>query len=183
LQFSGQEVVVTAKMDGENTTMYSDYLHARSLDYQPHPSRTWVRGAHARVAHDIPAEWRVCGENLYAKHSIYYEHLTSYFQVFSVWDHTNTCLDWDSTVEWATLLGFEPVPVLYRGSWDEAKVRMSFAPRFRDDECEGYVVRLAAGFPYRRFRHCVAKYVRANHVTTDDHWRHAAVVPNGVDRA
>jgi hypothetical protein len=28
--FEGQEVVVTAKMDGEQTTMYTDYLHARA---------------------------------------------------------------------------------------------------------------------------------------------------------
>ncbi len=30
--FEGEEVVVTVKLDGENTTIYRDYLHARSLD-------------------------------------------------------------------------------------------------------------------------------------------------------
>ena len=38
--FEGQEVVVTAKMDGEQTTMYTDYLHARSIDWSRHPSRS-----------------------------------------------------------------------------------------------------------------------------------------------
>lgn len=40
--FSGREVVVTEKMDGENTTIYSDGLHARSTTSQRHPSRSWV---------------------------------------------------------------------------------------------------------------------------------------------
>ena len=30
--FQGRDVVVTEKMDGENTSMYRDYVHARSLD-------------------------------------------------------------------------------------------------------------------------------------------------------
>jgi hypothetical protein len=37
------EVVVTKKMDGENTTMYRDHIHARSLDRRSHPSRDWVK--------------------------------------------------------------------------------------------------------------------------------------------
>ena len=38
----GREVVVTEKMDGENTTMYVDHIHARSLDSRHHPSRDWA---------------------------------------------------------------------------------------------------------------------------------------------
>ena len=30
--FVGQEVVVTEKLDGENTSLYNDYVHARSLE-------------------------------------------------------------------------------------------------------------------------------------------------------
>lgn len=41
--FEGKEVVVTEKMDGENTTMYRDYLHARSIDSKDHPSRHWIK--------------------------------------------------------------------------------------------------------------------------------------------
>jgi len=39
----GREVVVTEKMDGENTTLYDDTLHARSIDGRYHPSRDWVK--------------------------------------------------------------------------------------------------------------------------------------------
>jgi len=180
-RFEGKEVVVTVKMDGENTTMYSDYLHARSLDYQPHASRTWVKTLHGRSAYNIPEGWRVCGENLYAKHAIHYQCLPDYFLVFSVWNEKNRCLSWDDTLEWAELLGFQTVPVLYRGPWDEKLVKKLYAPMHQGDECEGHVVRLASEFAYRDFKNAVAKYVRPGHVDMHTkHWRHSAITPNHV---
>jgi hypothetical protein len=176
--FYDREVVVTVKKDGENTTMYSDHIHARSLDSASHPSRTWVKNLHARIAHDIPPEWRVCGENLYAKHSIHYLDLRSYFEMFSVWDNKNICLSWDETVLWAGLLGLDPVDVLYRGKWDEKLIRGLYTSTHGDSECEGYVVRVADAFPYREFSRATAKYVRAGHVHTHGHWMRSLVVPN-----
>jgi hypothetical protein len=73
--FMGKSVVITEKMDGENTTLYPDHLHARSLDSRHHPSRTWVKQWHQTLAHDIPQGWRICGENLYAQHSVSYTQL------------------------------------------------------------------------------------------------------------
>jgi len=32
--FLGKEVVITEKFDGENTSIYTDHIHARSLDSQ-----------------------------------------------------------------------------------------------------------------------------------------------------
>ncbi len=181
--FEGKEVVVTLKLDGENCTMYNDYIHARSIEYEPHPSRSWVKALHARIAHDIPgAPFRICGENLYAKHSIKYESLEDYFQVFSVWDSGNVCLNWDDTVSWAALLDLKLVPVLYRGPWDEKLVRGLHQETRDGDPCEGYVVRLAESFHYRDFRKCVAKYVRASHVTSHGHWMRQRVEPNGVKK-
>lgn len=179
--FAGQEVVVTAKMDGEQTTMYTDYLHARSTDWSRHPSRSWVANLHAQIGWKIPPGWRVCGENLFAKHSIHYHYLPSYFLVFSVWDERNVCLAWAETVEWAALLDLLTVPVLYAGPWDEAHIRSLYQPTWQGDELEGYVVRLAGAFPYARFRHAVAKYVRAGHAQTRLHWWHGQmIVRNGL---
>lgn len=76
--FVGREVVVTEKLDGENTTLYADGLHARSVDSAHHPSRAWLKALHGRIADRIPAGWRVCGENLYARHSIPYDTLDGY---------------------------------------------------------------------------------------------------------
>ena len=163
-------VVVTVKMDGESTTMYPDYIHARSIEYDPHPSRNWVKALHGRIAHDIPKGWRVCGENLYAKHSIEYANLADYFQVFSIWDEHNMCLDWPMTKMYAELLGLKVVPTLYVGPWDEKLIRGLHKETFHGDPCEGYVVRLATCFHYRNFRTSVGKYVRKSHVTTHGHW-------------
>lgn len=180
--FYGKEVVITTKMDGENTTMYNDYLHARSLDFQPHPSRSWIKAKHAQICFDIPQDWRVCGENLYAKHTISYRHLSSYFLVFSIWNDRNICLDWDSTLEWINLLGLQPVPTLYRGVWDESIAKNMYHKTINGDESEGYVVRLADSFPYRNFRYSVAKYVRAGHVPVHaTHWRHDIVIHNELE--
>lgn len=175
--FVGQRVIVSEKMDGENTTLYRDHSHARSLDGRHHPSRDWLKALHGRIAHEIPEGWRVCGENLYARHSIVYQALPSYFMMFSVWDADNRCLDWDSTVEWADLLGLETVPVLHDGEFDPDWLR---ALDLDLERCEGYVVRLASSFAYAEFGTSVAKWVRANHVQTDQHWMHAEVVPNGL---
>ena len=178
--FGGAEIVVTEKCDGECSTLYRDYLHARSVDYAPHPSRDRLRALHASIAHDIPDGWRLCGENLYAVHSIAYGALPAYFLVFSIWNERNECLSWDETVTWARLLGLHTVPVIARGIWNEAHVRLfdGVAKSQLGGDREGYVVRLSAGFHYRAFRRSVAKYVRKDHVTTDDHWKAREVVPN-----
>ncbi|MGW7285726.1 RNA ligase family protein [Streptomyces sp. NPDC054847] len=173
----GREVVVTEKLDGENTTLYRDGLHARSLDSAHHPSRAWVKALHGRVAHGIPEDWRVCGENMFARHSIAYDDLESYFYGFSVWDELGWCLDWDRTVAFLRDLGV-PVPrVLWRGLFDERALRALKPDLGRQ---EGFVVRTADGFMAEEFGQRVAKWVRAGHVRTDTHWMHAAVVPNGL---
>lgn len=173
--FAGQRVIVTEKMDGENTTLYRDHLHARSVDSRHHPSRNWVKALHGRIGYQIPQGWRVCGENLFARHSVAYTGLPSYFMMFSVWDEQQRCLDWDSTLEWAALLGLDVVPTLYDGPFDPRWFKT-----FEQDlsRSEGYVVRLAASFARADFGTSVAKWVRANHVQTDSHWMQQAVVPN-----
>ncbi|MEE6259997.1 RNA ligase family protein [Plantactinospora sonchi] len=172
----GREVVVTEKLDGENTTMYRDGLHARSLDSGHHPSRTWVKALHARIAHAVPDGWRVCGENVHARHSIGYQDLESWFFAFSVWAG-DRCLDWDTTVRFTRRLGVPAAPVLWRGRFDERVLR-----RLRLDltRQEGYVVRTVDGFTMDEFPRRVAKWVRRDHVRTDAHWMLAPVVENGL---
>ena len=171
--FLGERVIVTEKMDGENTSMYRDYIHARSVDGRHHPSRNWVKALHGEIKHSILPGWRICGENLYAKHSIAYEDLPSYFMVFSIWDDENGCWDWDYTKRYCAVRNLITVPVLYDGIWDEDTIRSCYRPGM-----EGYVVRRADGFEFDDFRSRVAKYVRAGHVQTSEHWMHQAIVPN-----
>ncbi|WP_405763368.1 RNA ligase family protein [Streptomyces sp. NBC_00045] len=173
---AGREVVVTEKLDGENTTLYADGLHARSLDSGHHPSRAWVKGLQSRIGAGIPAGWRVCGENLYARHSLPYEDLDSWFYGFSVWDGEH-CLDWDRTVGFLRGVGVPTPRVLWRGVFDERALRKLRLDTARQ---EGYVVRTVAGFARADFGRSVAKWVRGGHVQTDAHWMYAQVVPNGL---
>jgi hypothetical protein len=177
--FDGVEVVVSEKLDGENTTMYQDHIHARSLDSKHHPSRTWVKAEHSRIQYDIPDQWRLCGENVYAKHSIHYQGLTAYFYVFGIYNDKDECLSWDDTVEYANLLSLQTAPVLYRGFWDIEKVKACWTGKsVFDGEQEGYVVRLAKSFLCDDFPLAVGKFVRKNHVQTDEHWLQSEVFPN-----
>lgn len=169
--FAGQRVVVTVKMDGENTSMYRDYIHARSVDGRSHPSRNWVKSFWSQLSADIPEGWRVCGENLFAKHSIAYDSLPSYFMGFSIWDEQNRCRSWDETLEWFALMGITPVPVLYDGIFDEAAIKSLWSPKDWE-RVEGYVVRTAGEIAYSDFRHKAAKFVRQGHVQTAKHWMH-----------
>jgi len=171
--FEGKRVIVSEKMDGENTTCYSDYIHARSVDSRNHPSRNWVKQFHAQFCGDIPDGWRVCGENLFAKHSIQYANLASYFMGFSIWNDRNECLPWDETLEWFDILGLGilPVKVLYDGLYDEKLIRALWSPKSRET-IEGYVLRTAEGFRAVDFRRCVGKFVRKGHVQTVKHWMH-----------
>jgi hypothetical protein len=170
----GKQVVVTEKMDGENTSIYNDGVHARSLDGRTHSSRSWVKQLQAQIRYQLPDGLRLCGENLYAQHSIRYDELDSYFYLFSVWENRR-CLSWNDTLSWADRLGLAMPPVLYEGLWDEKALQALIV---NTASSEGYVVRLREAFLYQDFASSIAKWVRAGHVQTDDHWMFQEVVPN-----
>lgn len=173
--FDGKDIVVTEKLDGENTTMYADYIHARSIDTRSPISREWVKRLHASIAYLIPDGWRLCGENVYASHSISYDNLESYFYLFSIWDDQNICRDWQQTLDWGELLGLKTPREFYRGIWNETII--STLP-IDTAKCEGYVVRTTQNFSYESFCQHVAKWVRKEHVTTDEHWMNKEIIPN-----
>lgn len=174
--FDGRRVVVTLKYDGECTSMYPTGIHARSTSYDPHPSRNRVRALQAKVGPDLPKGWRVCGENVFAKHSIHYQDLPDYFLMFSIWDDANTCWSWIQTQVWAGLLDLCLVPTIYEGVFDAEAITAAFRPYQASHE--GYVVRLERGFHYSAFRKSTAKWVRKEHVTTSHHWKFEKLVPN-----
>ncbi len=155
--FENKRVIGSLKMDGENTTMYNDYLHARSLDSNSHETRNWVKGLWSRINYLLDENMRICGENLYAVHSMKYDNLESYFMVFSMWID-NKCLSWDETIEYAKILNLNVVPVIYDGIYDKNKIIKTFE-NYKNDN-EGYVIRLAEEFKFNDFRKSVGKFVR-----------------------
>lgn len=175
----GQEIIVTEKLDGENTSLYCDGMHARSLDSRHHPSRDWIKKFHGSIAHDIPEGVRICGENMYAKHSIAYNNLKSYFYGFSVWQG-EVNLSWDDTLIWFKLLGIEPVPTIYRGRFD-LKLLEQLCAYLDPFNQEGLVVRVTNEIVMDDWQHKAAKWVRKGHIQTDEHWMLADIVPNKLE--
>jgi hypothetical protein len=181
LDFLNKEIVVTEKLDGSNFTLYSDYLHARSLDGVNHESFAWIKQFHAGFKYFIPEGYRLCGEYVYAKHSIHYTNLESYFYLFSIWNE-DTCLSWRETEEFAATTGLHLVPVIYKGYWNDSWE--SFHKTYwnhDENKHEGYVIRNTNQIKYENFSSNIAKYVRANHVQTSEHWKNQKVVKNKLN--
>lgn len=179
------DVVITEKLDGENTSIYKDYVHARSLDSGYHPSRTWVKNFAAQWQHELEPGVRVCGENLYASHSIVYNSLPSYFIGFSVWDK-DACLSWNDTLEYFEILGIEHPRILFEGNVEDG---IAWCQNISDPESqlalwsdvsEGYVFRPKHRIYMNEWNQCVGKYVRPNHVTTATHWKSSTLEKNGL---
>lgn len=170
----GMDIVMTEKMDGENTNIYSDGdIHARSIDGNHTPWQSWLRRDAPRWTSNLPEKWKVCGENLYARHSIEYtfKRASQYFQAFSIWNQ-DLCLPWNEFLEWCEMLEIEHVPVIYTGTYNKETILEIFQnyQKTQNREIEGFVIRNKYGFNLQDFSQNVAKFVRANHVTTDEHW-------------
>jgi hypothetical protein len=178
LQFKDMFIVITEKMDGENTTVYNDGYHARSLDSKHRDYHSWLLSYIPTWQYMLKDGERVCGEYLYAEHSIHYNNLKSYFLGFSFWDK-DVCCGWDSTIAKFEQLGITPVPVLYKGYYDK-EITIKIAKSVIDRGGEGIVIRNAFSFPMNDFSKNVAKYVRPNHVQTDDHWSQQTIKHNNL---
>jgi ATP-dependent RNA circularization protein (DNA/RNA ligase family) len=173
--FENKEIVILEKMDGENTTMMKTKFYVRSLDSKHHYTQNHVKGIWGNINYLIPDNWRICGENLYAKHSIGYNNLSSYFMVFNIWNDNNMCLSFDETIEMCKMLNLTHVPIIYKGIFDIdyiKKIKLDYSKQ------EGYVIRLAESFNYDNFKNSVVKFVRKNHVTSNQHWLYSKIEIN-----
>lgn len=197
--FEGKDVVITEKLDGENTTIYPDgSVHARSLDSRHHPSRSWIKSYASEIGHKIPDGLRVCGENMYAFHSILYTELDTYFYVFGIYEGEQ-CLSWLDTKEICDDIGLALVPIIYEGEWKDDlvkddleksgryptfKLKKGLQPEYPNNfepcNAEGFVIRLQDTFQYQDFNKCCAKYVSPQFrgLMRDTHWASTAVFPN-----
>lgn len=164
----------------------------------------WDRG----VYDNLPDHLQVFGENMYAKHSIHYgcegcceernqgPPVSDIFLVFGVYDtRYNLWLSWWETEQVAEDIGFPTVPVVDKTSIgvDEdmigsvANGDQLFKTKYTtigedvvDQGHEGIIVRSAYPFHYDQFGRKLGKYVRPNHVQTDEHWSHQETVRNDI---
>ncbi len=182
--FLGVPVVISEKYDGSNLTITKREIFARSHAGAPaHPSFDMAKQVHAQVAHNIPEGVSVFGEWLFAVHSIEYTALPGYFCAFGVReDTTGFWWEWSMVEMLAQELQIPTVPVLFRGSFDSEKelttsvLEFCKAPSSAGGMREGIVIRRAEGFT--DFASNIAKWVRSDHVTTSEHWKHQTIRRN-----
>ena len=169
--FIGKRVILTEKLDGENATIYNDYYHPRSVIDDGHASRNWLKGFIPNFQYMIPENLRVCGESMYAEHSIRYKNLETFFYVFGIWNNnSNTCLTWHMTEKLCYEWNIRTVPVLYDGIFDYDIIKKIYESLDFEKQ-EGIVCRVEGQFRINQFQTHVAKAVRPAHVDTDEHWK------------
>jgi len=176
--YFGGEMVILEKMDGANACITSDKVYARSHSAEPHRDEwDYLKKKHREeLMHKIPEHLAIFGEYLYARHSIKYEDLPSYFLVFGAYNkNMSRWYSWDRTKAMTEALDLETVPEIDRFATaqpDEDLRRMPEGVSQYGDTREGYVVRNTEGFPLDELTENMAKCVRENHVQTEElHWR------------
>ncbi len=168
------ELVVTEKLDGENTCIKSTGVYARSHAapaLNPWAKNMWQIWEYVK---NSLGDLAIFGENLYGLHSIEYTRLEHYFYVFAI-RAGDKWLSWDETVFYAQLLDLPTVPVLAQGRLTENELKKVITNTLSTGSqlgglCEGVVCRKAEAFENVHFSDSVLKYVRKNHVKTDEHW-------------
>lgn len=165
-------VTVSEKLDGENTSLHSDNIHARSVDAKSHPWGNYLKSFWATIKYKIPDNLQVVVENMYAKHSIYYDRLTSYQYITMIIDkREKTVLPLEEIILWSEELEIPMAPVYFHGGYTNFNPEIHIPKRSAfGDEIEGYVVRYSGGFPISEFNTRVGKWVREDHVKTNKHW-------------
>jgi RNA ligase len=186
----GVPIVLTEKMDGSNVSLESGGCYARTHANAPtHKSFDMLKVLHASVKYIIEPGTQIFGEWCFAKHSIEYSELPSYFMPFGI-RYLNNEGDkhrWGSWVDvemWAGDIGVSTVPVLYTGIVNQASELKELVESFMNQPSacggirEGVVARIAQSFPDDDFSSSVMKCVRANHVQTSEHWKDQEIIRN-----
>ncbi len=177
--FVGKRVIITEKIDGGNTCIFNGQVYARSVAAPS--SDAWfgmVKKHHAWKSHQFPAYHYVYGEDIYGVHSIEYDPIREdeTYAVFAI-RHEDTFLAWSDVTAFCRRFDLKVVPEVYNGHFSSVDAIREFLdhgiqePSIYGGEREGFVMRVADAFPAVDFRLHVCKYVRPNHVQTDQHWR------------
>lgn len=178
-------LIHTEKLDGENNCLNRYGVFARS-----HAAPTvspWTSSLRQRWAliKDDLGDYEIFGENLFAIHSVAYQELDEHFHVFGVREG-DQWLSWEETCFVAAAFDMMTVPVLKtihelpgRAEFEQDVLTLAAAPSgygsvdvITGKPCsmEGIVTRNTDGYAVADFQKNVFKYVRKNHVKTDEHW-------------
>lgn len=178
--FLGKQLVLSEKLDGGNTCLYNGDVYARSTT-QP-ATQGWFAMVKKHHAYKTVNDTRYAyyGEDLYGVHSIEYDPIEEdkTWRLFAVRDLVDDrFVSWDEVEKHALQLNVPTVPTAGSGlvffSTDEITQWLQVAMKHGSEigtTIEGWVIRTVDGFDANQFHKNVAKYVRKNHVQTDEHW-------------
>lgn len=188
-------LIYTEKLDGSNSCIREDGVYARTHAVTTHnewDSHLW--SIQSTIKHDL-GDMEIFGENMYAIHSIEYNRLPSYFFVFAIREN-GMWKSWPEVQRIAKEFNLSVVPqYTYLEIFGEDFMKqpiLSFETKVKKyaafphfgDVCEGVVVRVNDKFLDADFDKYVLKYVRANHVQTNEHWtkhwKKAKLINEGV---
>jgi len=192
-------LIHTEKLDGENNCLSRNGVFARS--HATPTASAWskqIRNHWQKIKNDL-GDLEIFGENIYAIHSIEYQHIDSYFYIFGIREN-NRWLSWEETKFYAQMLDLETVPVLKSIILPDNKndiiasacIEPIAEKTFKNDvleliaqpstfgsvdihtkqlcTMEGIVSRNIEEYSVEDFNKNVFKYVRKGHVKTDEHW-------------
>jgi hypothetical protein len=134
-----------------------------------------VRTLHGMLKGDIDEGTYIFGENMEGTHSIEYKNLISPFYIFGIREG-KTWLNWDEVDFFSDVTDVPTVPVLFKGvfeSENELKnkvMELVTLPSALGGKREGIVIRLEDAFDDEDFSTSLMKWVRKDHVETDEHW-------------
>lgn len=175
-----EPVVITEKLDGENTCLNRFGVFARSHSAPTrNPWAGYLQKRWQTLRHDL-GTLELFGESLYAVHSIEYTGLPEHYFLFAI-RNGDRWLSWAEVETYSQLLGLPTVPVLFRGRVSEMNLQSQIDtlvaepsvlsdPEFGSTTREGVVIRVARELSDAEFSTHVFKWVRKDHVQTTEHW-------------
>lgn len=188
-----RRVVIGEKLDGENSCInYIDVFARSHAAPTTHPWSEHLKVKRSLILKDIEEnDLEIFGENMYACHSIEYTNLEHHFFVFGI-RQGDVWLSWDKVEEWCFLLDLQTVPVLaivnmadYETENDFREYILSIVSKpstfgsidfYSKEPCkmEGVVVSNYDGYTSSENGKInstdVFKWVRKDHVKSDEHW-------------
>ena len=178
------KIIHTEKLDGENTCLNEIGIFARSHAAPTlHPWSNHLKEKYSVIRNDLKDFGiEFFGENLYAQHSIKYERLDSHFYVFGV-RKLDMWLSWEEVKYWSEMFDYGVVPDSTIHTISDKSITKEYIQEFvtihsnqpsnfgsYENTREGTVTRNMDEYPVDDMAKNVFKYVRKDHVSTDEHW-------------
>ena len=180
----GNRIIINSKLDGSNSAIEIDGAFGRShAAYTKNPWDVKLRIFHSGIKYLLDEGVMLFLENMEAIHSLEYTNLESFFYLFGGLQD-GVFSSWEDVELWSDILNIPTVPVLFDGIVNSEKELKELVLKLAKEPStlgafdtttgekmkEGVVVRPYDSFPYEKFGDNIRKYVRANHVKSDEFW-------------